>query len=214
MEPEFDINKFYNGEESKILITNSSDKRCTKYTHKFTEELNKLFRNGKVVNKYGATMKKITRKATEAGFNDLIVVGEDHRQINRMIHVHLPNGPTAIYRMSGVKLPKEIHNHASQTSHNPEMQLTNFKTPIGIMVSTMLKNLFPPGENLYGRQVATWQNHKDYIFFRQYRYMFESKEKAALQEIGPRFTLKLQKLLKGLYSTGDSDIIWSFKVLM
>ncbi|KII68136.1 Ribosome production factor 1 [Thelohanellus kitauei] len=128
-----------------------------------------------------------------------------------MTLVHLPNGPTAVFRMSGVKLPHEIHNHATRTSHNPELILTNFKTPIGKILATMLRGLFPKNENKFGRQVATWQNQKDFIFFRQYRYMFEGKEKAELQEIGPKFTLKLQKLIDGLYSTDNPKLIWSYK---
>lgn len=115
--------------------------------------------------------------------------------------------------MSGVKLPKEIHNHAVRTEHAPEIQLNGFRTPIGCMVSKMLGGLFEKDEDLRGRQVATWHNQKDFIFFRQFRYMFESREKAQLQELGPRFTLKLQKIIKGLFSIDDKNIIWSYKVM-
>lgn len=65
-----------------------------------------------------------------------------------------------------------------------------------------------------GRQVVTLHNQRDFLFFRRHRwveflvdarglfltcrsYAFRSIEKAALQEIGPRFTLKMRWLKKG-----------------
>jgi len=45
-----------------------------------------------------------------------------------------------------------------------------------------------------GRQVVTLHNQRDFLFFRRHRYAFRSTERAALQEIGPRFTLKLRSL--------------------
>ena len=49
-----------------------------------------------------------------------------------------------------------------------------------------------------GRQVVILHNQRDFLFFRRHRYAFRSIEKAALQEIGPRFTLKLRWVKKGL----------------
>jgi ribosome production factor 1 len=67
-----------------------------------------------------------------------------------------------------------------------------------------------------GRQVVTLHNQRDFLFFRRHRYVrapcplislipinyssyaFRSPEKVALQEIGPRFTLKLRWLKKGI----------------
>lgn len=66
-----------------------------------------------------------------------------------------------------------------------------------------------------GRQVVTLHNQRDFLFFRrhrlvsptdtlefsindQFRYAFRSTEKVALQEIGPRFTLKMKSLRKGI----------------
>lgn len=53
-------------------------------------------------------------------------------------------------------------------------------------------------------QVVTLHNQRDFLFFRRHRYAFRSTEKAALQEIGPRFTLKLLWLKKGLPSVGGA----------
>jgi len=77
--------------------------------------------------------------------------------------------------------------------------------------------MFPPMPQFQGRQVVTLHNQRDFLFFRRHRlvsrppsrswneadpavirYAFRSTEKAALQEIGPRFTLKLKSLRIGL----------------
>ena len=48
----------------------------------------------------------------------------------------------------------------------------------------------------------TLHNQRDFVFFRHHRYVFEQDErgrevKATLQELGPRFTLKLKSLQPG-----------------
>jgi ribosome production factor 1 len=62
----------------------------------------------------------------------------------------------------------------------------------------MFQHLFPPLPEFEGRQVVTLHNQRDFLFFRRHRYAFRSTEKVALQEIGPRFTLKLKWLKRGL----------------
>ena len=45
-----------------------------------------------------------------------------------------------------------------------------------------------------------------------FRYVFKSKDHADLQELGPRFTLKLKSLQKGLLDK-DGDYEWLSKVI-
>ena len=52
--------------------------------------------------------------------------------------------------------------------------------------------------NFHGRRVVTLHNQRDFIFFRQHRYIFDDVETARLQECGPRFTLKMKSLQSGL----------------
>lgn len=56
----------------------------------------------------------------------------------------------------------------------------------------------------FRRQVVTLHNQRDFLFFRRHRYAFRSTEKAALQEIGPRFTLKLRWVKKGIPGVGSA----------
>jgi ribosome production factor 1 len=91
----------------------------------------------------------------------------------------------------------------------------------------MFAALFPQQPEFLGRQVVTFHNQRDFIFFRQhryakppsslwvvrvvlnarvlcchgYRYIFKDGKRVGLQEIGPRFTLKLRSLQKGTFDS-------------
>ncbi|KNZ74590.1 Ribosome production factor 1 [Termitomyces sp. J132] len=112
--------------------------------------------------------------------------------------VYLPNGPTAYFKLTSIELTKNIFGHARATPHNPELVLNGFVTRLGHAVGRMFQTMFPPLPEFQGRQVVTLHNQRDFLFFRRHRYAFRSTEKVALQEIGPRFTLKLRSLRKGL----------------
>jgi len=73
----------------------------------------------------------------------------------------------------------------------------------------MFASLFYSQPEFIGRRVVTLHNQRDYIFFRQHRYIFGShrdgSNKASLQEIGPRFTLKLRWLQSGTFHRQNSE---------
>jgi len=61
---------------------------------------------------------------------------------------------------------------------------------------------------------VTFHNQRDYIFVRHHRYIFpEDKkgEKARLQEIGPRFTLKLKSVQSGAFDASRGEYEWVHK---
>lgn len=45
-----------------------------------------------------------------------------------------------------------------------------------------------------------------------FRYIFETKDKCGLQEIGPRFTLKLMWLKNGIFNSRSGNYIYKYKV--
>ena len=137
--------------------------------------------------------------ASEKGFTDVLIVNEDRAQLVSLLHLHLPVGPTAFYRLSSVRLCSELGGHAVPTAHRPEVILNHFTTRLGHRVGRMLGSLFHQRPEFRGRRVCTFHNQRDFIFFRQHRYVFTAKDKAALQEMGPRFTLKLKWLQHGLF---------------
>ena len=119
-----------------------------------------------------------------------------------------------------MQLSKTISNHARPTSHVPELVLSNFSTPLGLSTGRLLQSLFPPMPNFAGRQVVAIHNQRDFIFIRRFRYMFALREgseaaikqakdrgmdeqlRTRMQEIGPRFTLKLRWIKRGTMDVG------------
>lgn len=128
-----------------------------------------------------------------------------------LTHIHLPDGPTAFYKLSSVKLARDIPDHGRPTSHKPELILNNFNTRLGHRIGRMLGTLFHQEPNFKGRRVCTFHNQRDFIFFRQHRYVFETRDKARLQELGPRFTLKLRTLQHGTFDTVHGEYEWVHK---
>jgi len=89
--------------------------------------------------------------------------------------------------------------------------------------------MFPPAPQFEGRQVVTLHNQRDYVFVRRHRYVFRDKRaseksvtdattgkavqgvedvKAGLQELGPRFTLKLRRVDKGVQRVSGQEWVW------
>lgn len=146
----------------------------------------------------GAGLGKISAWARARRYDAVVVIGESNKKPCTLTLVQLPLGPTALFRLTSVSHGKAIYGHARPTGHSPELILNNFTTALGHRVGHMLQHLFPKVPELEGRQVVTAHNQRDYVFFRRHRYEFRSTEKAALQEIGPRFTLKLISMAAGL----------------
>ncbi|CAL4160492.1 unnamed protein product, partial [Meganyctiphanes norvegica] len=193
--------------EPKIIIS------CSDNPHKksisFIRELCRIIPNSEPRWRKRSSIKKMVKNATAKGFTDLIVVNEDRREPNGLLVIHLPDGPTALFRVSNVKICKDLRRDFKEiTSHRPEVLLNHFKTRLGRLVARMLGALFHYEPQFKGRRVCTLHNQRDYIFFRHHRYEFKSSEKVALRELGPRFTLRLQWLQQGAF---DGDYEWALK---
>jgi ribosome production factor 1 len=211
---------------------------------------------------------QIQKYAADGGFTNLLVFHETKKfskgsRVDGLLLVHLPAGPSAMFRVSNVKLTQEISGHGRASTHTPELILNNFTTGLGHRVGRMLASLLPQDPEFRGRRVITLHNQRDYIFFRHHRYVFEQKagerkaehtghlapavappppgssarkkqkkkKKSAaaaaaeaagsqgdgegdghviarLQELGPRFTMKLQSLQKGVFDPTRGEFEW------
>jgi ribosome production factor 1 len=138
-------------------------------------------------------------------------------------------GPTAHFKVSNVLTSQNIPHHGASTHHIPELNLHGFATRLGQRVGRLLGSIFPHDAQFQGRQVATFHNQRDYIFVRQHRYIFdEANEKqrakieakkvegqplvnTRLQELGPRFTLKMRWLQEGTFDTKFGEYEWIHK---
>ncbi|XP_063795033.1 ribosome production factor 1 [Pseudophryne corroboree] len=194
----------------KILITTSDRPRGR--TVKFTEQLSSIIPNSQVYYRRGLALKKVIPQCISRDFTDLIVINEDRKVPNGLILSHLPDGPTAHFKMSNVRLRKEMKRKGkTPTEHLPEVILNNFTTRLGHSIGRMFASLYPHDPHFVGRQVATFHNQRDYIFFRYHRYIFKSEKKVGIQELGPRFTLKLRSLQKGTFDSKYGEYEWIHK---
>ncbi|KZT71988.1 Brix-domain-containing protein [Daedalea quercina L-15889] len=187
------------GVPPKVLVTTSP--RATRATYDFCGELVDVLPGAELVRRKkgrGFEMGRIAGWAAARGYSHMLVVNEDTKKPNAITVVYLPGGPTAYFKLTSIELSKKIHGHARSTDHFPELVLNGFVTRLGHTVGRLFQTLFPQMPEFQGRQVVTLHNQRDFLFFRRHRYAFRSTEKVALQEIGPRFTLKLRSLKKGL----------------
>eukprot|EP00035_Acanthoeca_spectabilis_P023566 m.449952 g.449952 ORF g.449952 m.449952 type:complete len:335 (-) comp19893_c0_seq1:1171-2175(-) len=200
---------YFDGKPTKILVTTSN--RPITDTYKFAETLVDILPNAEFFHRKGADLKKIIAGAVERDFSDIVVINEDKKKPTGLVVCHLPHGPTAHFKLTSIRYPKEIVNHGRKTSHHPEIILNNFHTRLGQQVGRMINALFPQNPEFQGRSVVTFHNQRDFIFFRYHRYVFKNAKKVGLQELGPRFTLKLRWLQKGTFDTKFGEYEWVHK---
>ena len=191
----------------KILIT-CSDNPHSK-TIAFIKELTRIIPNSEPKWRKKSSIKKMVKDATKLEYTDIIIVNEDNRTPNGLVVTHLPEGPTAHFKLSNVKITKDLRKDWKKiTEHRPEVILNNFSTRLGHGIARMLAALFHYEPQFTGQRAATFHNQRDYIFFRHHKYNFKSTEKVRLQEMGPRFTLKLRSYQKGTFDSKFGDYEW------
>jgi hypothetical protein len=93
--------------------------------------------------------------------------------------------------------PRHAQGHCVGTRLVTHLLRLTYSPAISLSyLATYLPTHLPP------RQVVTLHNQRDFVFFRHHRYVFEQaapgrEVKSTLQELGPRFTLKLKSLQPG-----------------
>lgn len=157
-------------------------------------------------------VKKILKQAKDNQYTSVMVISEDEKIISSMKIYCLPNGPAAFFRLSMVKLRMEHKNTKNVTeveNVKPQVALMNFKTMMGMRLSRILLSLFPVSSARDAKEHqrnVTFKNQRDFIFFRHYRHKKRDTapgktERMALNEIGPRFTMRLEHIHKDLLNT-------------
>nr|XP_034170911.1 probable ribosome production factor 1 [Osmia lignaria] len=194
--------------EPKVLITYADNP--TRKTRIFGVELTRIIPNSISLYRNRSGVKKMVKSAIARNFTDIIVVNEDQCKPNGMLIIHLPEGPTAYFKLSNVKITPELkRSHKEISKHRPEVILNNFTTRLGYTIGRMLGALFHYQPEFKGRRAVTFHNQRDYIFFRHHRYQFDiKKDKPRLRELGPRFTLKLKSLQHGTFDSKYGDYEW------
>ncbi|KAL4805993.1 anticodon-binding protein [Aspergillus unguis] len=218
----------------KILITTSLNSTL----HHEAEVLTQLFPNSVYIRRtahahaHKFSIREIAGFASNREYTTLVILQEDSKRPAGLDIVHLPKGPMFHFSISNWVEGKRIPGHGNPTEHWPELILNNFRTPLGLLTAHLFRTLFPPQPDIEGRQVVTLHNQRDYIFVRRHRYVFREKretEKAVvgadgkeikgaegirtgLQELGPRFTLKLRRVDKGIQRASGQEWEWKGKM--
>jgi ribosome production factor 1 len=205
---------FYKGDKvPKILITSAIDGvkrkgRMSKYLLSFVKDLIRMFPNSHYCKRRKFTIDELQQWAIKNDFTDLFIIGERLNKPYSMIFVHLPEGPSSIFRVSNTLLSRHIGHKAKPSDHFPELMMNNFNTRLGLRVSRMFGALVPRVPEFKGRRIITFHNQRDFIFIRHHRYEFEDPENCGLQEVGPQFTLRLEKLQLGLFDGNFGEYEW------
>ena len=174
------------------------------------------------------SVREIAGFAHARNYTAVVVLEEDQKKPKGLTLVHLPIGPTFHFSISNWLEGKKLPGHGNPTDHVPELILNNFRTPLGLLNAHLFRTLFPPVPELQGRQVVTLHNQRDYIFLRRHRYIFRDKReteksavgsdgkemkgvekiRAGLQELGPRCTLKLRRIDRGIQRASGQEWEW------
>lgn len=88
------------------LFLNSSSLFQT--TFKFCYELQKCIPNSEIFTRKNVLLKKIIEQAKEREFTDLLVVHEDRKKPNGIIFCHLPEGPTAYFKINSLTFTEDL----------------------------------------------------------------------------------------------------------
>jgi ribosome production factor 1 len=220
-------------ENPKILITTSLNSTL----HDQAKLLTGLFPNSEYVRRTASryahkySVREISSFAANRGYSTLIILMEDQKKPRGLDVVHLPSGPMFHFSITNWVDGKKLPGHGNPTDHNPELILHNFRTPLGLLTASLFRTMFPRHPELQGRQVVTLHNQRDFIFVRRHRYIFRDKRtteksvtdsegnlvkgtediKAGLQELGPRFTLKLRRVDRGIQRKSGQEWEWRGK---
>ncbi|KAI5212320.1 hypothetical protein AUEXF2481DRAFT_40775 [Aureobasidium subglaciale EXF-2481] len=218
------------GRDPKVLVTTS----INSFLHEEAALLTSLFPNSVYIKRtahfhaHKYSVSEISSFASNRNYTHVVILNEDQKKPKGLDIVHLPHGPMFHFSINnwveGAKLP----GHGNPTSHDPELILNNFRTPLGLLTAHLFRQIFPPQPQIQGRQVVTLHNQRDYIFVRRHRYVFRDKRateksivgpdgklvegvediRAGLQELGPRFTLKLRRIDKGIQRRSGQEWEW------
>ena len=67
---------------------------------------------------------------------------------------------------------------------------------------------------LESKRVLSFINREDFIIFRHHTYIKEAHDKVGLVEAGPRFIMRLYKLLLGTVDMHDAEVEWVLRPFM
>ncbi|XP_063607222.1 U3 small nucleolar ribonucleoprotein protein IMP4-like [Penaeus indicus] len=182
-------------EDPKIIITTSRDPSSK--LKQFAKEIKLLFPNSQRMNRGTYESKQLIEACRSNNVTDFIVLHETRGNPDAMVISHLPNGPTAYFNLTDVVMRHDIPDIGTMSEQYPHLIFQNFKSKLGQRTQNILKYLFPvPKDD--SQRVVSFVNWDDWILFRQHTFRkVDGGKDYELQEIGPRFSMKLYRIILG-----------------
>lgn len=234
-----EFEEYYTGGKApKILITTRP--RPSRHLFILISDIMQLIPNAFFYPRKSFEVKDICKWANEKEFTHIFIFSEKNKECDSIMISHLPHGPTAMFRLTSFIPSSKIVGHGRSSGHTPELILNNFNTRLGRRMGRFMGSLYPHSPEFVGRQVVTMHNQRDFIFLRHHRYIFQKNQsaiaeakhrkktekklakklqskiatkpiKATLQELGPRFTLKMRWLQQGTFDSMFGEYEWMYR---
>ncbi|VUG15973.1 IMP4 [Brettanomyces bruxellensis] len=194
--------------EPKVVITTSRSPSAR--LSQFTKEMRLMIPNSIRINRGNYIMPALVGSCKRSGITDIVVIHE-HRGVPSTLTVsHLPYGPTAVFTLHNVVLRHDIYNVGNISEAYPHLIFENFTTKLGQRISTILKNIFPPGVKKESPRVISFVNKNDFVSVRQHLYV-KTKDDVELSEVGPRLEMRPFSIKLGTLDDEDADVEWMLR---
>ncbi|GFT93916.1 brix domain-containing protein ZK795.3 [Nephila pilipes] len=192
-------------EDPKIVITTSRDPSVK--LKQFAKEFRLILPNSQRLNRGNYNLKTLMEACKANAVTDFIMIEETRGQPDGLIICHLPHGPTARFSIQDVVMRHDIPDIGNMPQEYPHLAFYNFKSKLGLRVTSILKHLFPvPKEE--SKRLVSFLNYDDWILFRHHTHDTDEKGEMQLIELGPRFLMKLFVIKRGTideYQTADVE---------
>jgi len=198
-------------QDPKIMITTARDPSSK--LKQFAKEMKLILPNSQRINRGNYRIEQLMDACRSNDITDVIMVQEHRGVPDGLIVCHQPYGPTAFFTLSNVVMRHDIPDVGTMSEAYPHLIFRNFTSKIGSRVKDILRYLFPvPKED--SRRIMTFANEDDYISYRHHVYSYEDKQ-IILKEVGPRFEMKLYKIVRGTVDKLDvADNEWVHRPYM
>lgn len=153
---------YFNGDvKPRVVMTTSKSPSVEAIVA--VKEMLRVFPNSEYVKRKNFDIKPIVRGAIKREYTDVLIWEESalgKKGIDSLILIHLPNGPTARFRVTSLVLPTELRGHGRPTKHYPELVLNRFDARLGRTVSVrsfVIRPFVPLTASVARRWVACWR---------------------------------------------------------
>eukprot|EP00477_Mikrocytos_mackini_P001330 GAHX01001427.1.p1 GENE.GAHX01001427.1~~GAHX01001427.1.p1 ORF type:complete len:226 (+),score=39.07 GAHX01001427.1:46-723(+) len=190
-------------------------------TKRFAKEMIKVFPNSCYYKRGNYSIEEIVNLCKTSNYKTLIIIHEIKGEPSQMIITDLPFGPSYFFNLSKVYIRQQLSNYLLskgeaelaelKSEGKPYLILENFSKPVGMKVKKLLCGIFPVvTEEERSKSAVVFFADGYKIHFRNKKLGFDLepvlknnkvvayKKKTNLEEIGPRFTMKLYKITEGM----------------